>query len=156
VKVALTSNSLTDVDADCANARRILFYDVSANEVTFLDAVQFDDGRSDGTRGSGGGGGCAGLEPQDAASADAMTAKIVSLKGCGVLITRRLTDFAAVRIHDGNTFPVKMEQKREVASVLNQLQHLMNTKPPGWLLRKLVKDRLAPANGLSSASAQVK
>ncbi len=141
VKVALTSNSLTDVDADFANARQILFYDVSAEEVTFLDAVQFD-GRPEGKRGPGGGQGCCGAEPLDGASVEALDARIFSLRGCGVLFTRRLSDFAAVRIHNGRTFPIKMERNRDVANVLSQLQRLITTKTPRWLEKKL---RLAPS-----------
>jgi nitrogen fixation protein NifX len=74
----------------------------------------------------------------DGASAVVMDAKISSLRGCGLLVTLRLSDFAAVRIHNGRTFPVKMEQQRDVTYVLKQLQHLLNTNPPLWLRKKLM------------------
>jgi nitrogen fixation protein NifX len=74
----------------------------------------------------------------DGASAAVMDAKIFSLQGCGLLVTLRLSDFAAVRIHNGRTFPVKMDQQRDVTHVLKTLQHLLNTNPPLWLRRKLM------------------
>jgi nitrogen fixation protein NifX len=138
IKVALTSNSLTTVDADFVSAKQILFYDVSGDGVQFLDAMQFDGVRPEGQRGPGGGTGCSNLEPMDGASAVVMDAKISSLRGCGLLVTLRLSDFAAVRIHNGRTFPVKMEQQRDVTYVLKQLQHLLNTNPPLWLRKKLM------------------
>jgi nitrogen fixation protein NifX len=141
IKVALTSNSLTAVDADFVSAKQILFYDVSADGVDFLDAVQFD-GRPAGQRGPGGGVGCAEMEPADGASVAVMDAKIYSLRGCGLLFTLRLSDFASLRIHNGNTFPVKMERQRDVTQVLIQLQHLLRTKTPLWLRRRLVQDEV--------------
>ncbi len=136
IRVALTTNSLTEVDADFATAKQILFYDVSAEAATFMDAAQFD-GRPMGTRGPGGGSGCSNSDPLDGGSAEAMSARFAALDGCGVLFTRRLTDFAAVRIHAGQTFPVKMDIKRDVADVLEQLRLLISTNPPRWLRRKL-------------------
>lgn len=137
VKVALTTNSLTEVDADFATAKVILFYDVSGSDVTFLDAVQFDGAHGESQRGPGGGAGCSGMDPLGGSSPEALDAKITALKGCGVLFTRKLSDFAAVRIHDGRTFPVNMERKRDVEKVLNHLQHLINEAPPRWLRRRL-------------------
>jgi nitrogen fixation protein NifX len=151
IKVALTSNSLTEVDADFVSAKQILFYDVGGDSVEFLDAVQFDGGRPDGQRGPGGGTGCSNLEPVDGASAAVMDAKIYSLKGCGVLITLHLSDFASVRIHNGRTFPVKMERRRDVTYVLKQLQHLLNTNPPLWLRKKLMSPGIAaPSEGAAA------
>lgn len=150
VKVALTTNSLTEVDADFVSARQILIYDVSANGVTFLDAVQFD-GRPPGTRGPGGGVGCSAGDPLDGASVEAMEAKFASLKGCGILFTQRLNDFAAVRIHEGATYPVKMEHKRDVAQVLDQVQRLIRDSPPRWLRKRLANDDERPGHAAASA-----
>jgi nitrogen fixation protein NifX len=142
VKVALTTNSLTEVDADFANARQIMFYDVSCEGAVFLDVKQFDPGRPDGQRGPGGGMGCSNMDPLEGETAEMLDAKIESLQGCGVLFTCKLSDFAAVRIHEGCTFPVKMEVKRAVDHVLKQIQYLLCTKPPLWLRRRLVLDPL--------------
>lgn len=137
IKVALTSNSLTDVDADFASARQILFYEVSREGAIFLDVKQFDPGMRDGQRGPGGGAGCAHMDPLEGEAAEMLDAKVDSLRGCGILFTRRLSDFAAMRIHDGNTFPVKMEFDRAVDRVLDQIQSLLCTHPPRWLRKRL-------------------
>lgn len=76
----------------------------------------------------------------DGASAAVMDAKIFSLQGCGLLVTLHLSDFVAVRIHNGRTFPLKMERQRDVTYVLKQLQHLLNTNTPLWLRRKLIPE----------------
>jgi len=139
VKVAVTSNNLNDVDADFANTRQILIYDVRSTGSTFLDVIQFD-GRPGEVRGPGGGKGCSGDDPLDGGSAEGLEARIKSLAGCGILFTLRLTDFAAVPIFNGGTFPVKLERRREVATVLNRLQSLIRANTPGWLRRKLVPE----------------
>lgn len=146
IKVALTSNSLTDVDADFASARQILFYDVSCEGAVFLDVKQFEPGRPDGQRGPGGGVGCANTDPLEGEAAEMLDAKVESLRGCGILLTRRLSDFTAMRIHDGNTFPVKMEIDRDVDRVLDQIQSLLCTHPPLWLRKRLAFEaRAVPA-----------
>ena len=144
VKVALTTNSLTDVDADFVGAKQILFYDVSAEDAVFLDVRQFEPGRLDGQRGPGGGVGCAGLDPTDSQTEEIVTAKVAAVRGCGLLFTRQLSDFVAVRIQAGSTFPVKMEVRREVDHVLAQVQHLLGTTTPRWLRKRLVQ----PINGV--------
>ena len=142
IKVALTTNSLTQVDADFASAKQILFYDVCLEGVTFLDAAQFD-GRPNGVRGPGGGVGCSGIDPLDGAPAETLDAKLEALKGCGVLFTCRISDFAAVKVHAGNTFPVKLERKREITEVLSQIHTLITTNPPRWLRKKLAMPDVA-------------
>lgn len=136
VRVALTTNNLTDVDADFSSAKQILFYDVSGEGVSFVDAAQFE-GRPPGARGPGGGSGCSAMDPLDGGTAESMTARFRAVEDCGVLFTRRLTDFAAVRIHGHGTFPVKMDSKRGVEDVVRQLQHLIATNPPRWLRKRL-------------------
>lgn len=64
IKIALTTNSLTDVDADFASTRQMVFYDVSYDTAEFLDVVQFVPGRPPtgmgGGKRPGGGTGCSG------------------------------------------------------------------------------------------------
>lgn len=144
VKVALTSNSLTEVDADFVGAKQILFYDVSADDAVFLDVKQFEPGRLHGERGPGGGVGCAGLDPTDSQTEEIVSAKVDAVRGCGVLFTRQLSDFVAVRIQAGCTFPVKMEVKREIDHVVSQIQLLLRTAPPRWLKKRLV----TPVDGI--------
>ncbi|PWC42402.1 NifB/NifX family molybdenum-iron cluster-binding protein [Azospirillum sp. TSO22-1] len=135
IKIALTTNSLTDVDADFASARQMVFYDVSYDSAEFLDAVQFGPGKAAGGKGPGGGAGCSGPGTEEAG--DLTDQKIGALAGCAVLFTRRLSDFAAVRVRDAKVFPVKMETPREVGAVIEQLQAMMNRNPPLWLRKAL-------------------
>lgn len=139
IRIALTTNSLTDVDADFASARQMVFYDVSYDTAEFLDAVQFAPGKppssAKGGKGPGGGSGCSGPGTEEAG--DLTDQKIGALDGCAVLFTRRLSDFAAVRVRDAKVFPVKMEAPRAVGDVIEQLQTMMNRNPPLWLRKAL-------------------
>ncbi|TWA70164.1 nitrogen fixation protein NifX [Azospirillum brasilense] len=137
IKIALTTNSLTDVDADFASARQMVFYDVSYDSSAFLDMVQFAAGKApNGGKGPGGGAGCSGAGVDDTPG-DLTDQKIGALDGCAVLFTRKLSDFAAVRVRDAKVFPVKMEREREIAEVIEQLQAMMNKSPPLWLRKAL-------------------
>lgn len=137
IKIAMTTNSLTDVDADFASARQMVFYDVSYDTAEFLDAVQFTPGKPPlGMKGPGGGAGCSGAGADDS-QGDLTEQKIGALAGCAVLFTRKLSDFTAVRVRDAKVFPVKMEQPREVGEVIAQLQAMMNNRPPLWLRKAL-------------------
>lgn len=137
IKIALTTNSLTDVDADFASARQMVFYDVTYDTAEFLDAVSFAPGAPpQGGKGPGGGAGCSGAGMEDAGG-DLTDRKIAALEGCGVLFTRKLSDFAAVRMHGAKVFPVKMESPREIGAVIEHLQSMMNNRPPLWLRKAL-------------------
>ena len=68
------------------------------------------------------------------------------LAGCSILITRGLSDLAAVRLQDVDVFPVKTERSHEIDSVLDRLQLMLNGRPALWL-RRVLRDahgRLVP------------
>lgn len=137
IKIALTTNSLTDVDADFASARQMVFYDVAYDTAEFLDAVTFAPGKPAGKKGPGGGAGCSAGDGAEEAVGDLTDQKINALDGCAVLFTRKLSDFAAVRVRDARVFPVKMDTQREIGEVIDQLQKMMNNSPPLWLRKAL-------------------
>ncbi|WP_211091486.1 NifB/NifX family molybdenum-iron cluster-binding protein [Pseudothauera rhizosphaerae] len=137
VKIAITSNGLTSVDTGLSSARQIMFYDVGADSAEFIDCAQFK-GRAGGKKGPGGGKGCwmEDMEADEAAGEDPLTARIESLRGCGILFTKQLADPAAVRVFAMKVFPVKMEQKRDVDEVISSLQAMMK-RPPLWLRKAM-------------------
>lgn len=155
IKIAITSNSLTRVDAAFIIAKQILFYDVGYDTVEFLDSVRFGGGGDGAGAGSNkGNGGSSGDGPgkkngdcwMDAAETgggggDRMTPRIDAVKGCHVIFTKGLSDLAAVKLHENKVFPVKMEAGRDIDEVITLLQNMMNSpRPPLWLRKALGYD----------------
>ncbi|PWV60995.1 NifB/NifX family molybdenum-iron cluster-binding protein [Plasticicumulans acidivorans] len=137
LKIAITTNDLLQVDANFANAKQIVFYDVTYDDAVFVDCVQFKGGKGGGKRGPGGGGGCSMGDPNDGAAVDQVKLRVDALEGCAVLFTRALSDFAAVNVKNAGVFPVKMETGREITEVIETLQRMMNNHPPLWLRKAL-------------------
>ncbi len=138
LKIAITSNDLLQVDANFATAKQIVIYDVTYDEASFLDVVQFKGGgKSDGKRGPGGGGGCSMGDPTGGASVDQVQLRVDAMEGCAVLFTLALSDFAAVKVKNAGVFPVKMQHPREIDEVVEHLQRMMQNNPPLWLRKAL-------------------
>lgn len=145
LRVALCSNNLTHVDAAFSFARQVVFYDVSYDQIEFLDVAKFaaPARRSTAAKqaekqgpGAGRKGGCC-MAELGGSEVDQLAARVAALEGCGVIFSFGLNDLAAVRIRDAKVFPVKIEQVREVDQVLGSLQWMMNHNPPLWLRRAL-------------------
>lgn len=137
LKIAITSNDLLQVDANFATAKQIVIYDVTYDEASFLDVVQFKGGgKGDGKRGPGGGG-CSMGDPTGGASVDQIQLRVDALEGCAVLFTLALSDFAAVKVKNAGVFPVKMQHPREIDEVVEHLQRMMQNNPPLWLRKAL-------------------
>ena len=88
VKIAITTNSLTEVDAGFANAGQVVVYDVSAQTSEFLDCIQFRGGArkalapGESKKGPGGGKGCAMDDLTNGVTTDRMTERVDALDGC--------------------------------------------------------------------------
>lgn len=145
LKVALCSNSLTHIDAAFSFARQMVIYDVSYDQIEFLDVVRFaaPARRSDAAKkaegqapGAGRKGGCC-MAELGGSEVDQLAGRVAALEGCSVLFCYGLNDLAAVRIRDAKVFPVKIETIREIDQALGSLQWMMNHNPPLWLRRAL-------------------
>ena len=145
LRIAITTNSLIQVDANFIQARQIIFYDVTADSSEFVDVIHFS--RS-GKKGPGAGagkkadGGCVmdDMEDDDGTGFDPMVARVEALKGCSMLFTRAMSDLAAVRIHQLSVYPVKTEHVRDIDDVIRNLQRNLMGRPPLWL-RRLLRDK---------------
>jgi nitrogen fixation protein NifX len=149
LRVALTTNSLVHVDAGFADARQVVFYNVTREGATFVDVMPFggalrkpvantEPGAVKPGFGKNGGA-CMMAEDlaSDAASGDLLSTRVQVLAGCSILITRGLSDLAAVRLQEVDVFPVKTERAHEIDSVLDRLQLMLNGRPALWLRRVL-------------------
>jgi nitrogen fixation protein NifX len=147
LKVALTTNSLVQVDAGFADARQVVFYRVTRDGATFEDVVKMHGparkSAGDVKPGFGrNGGACMMAEDlaADAASGDMVSTRVAALAGCSILITRGISDLAAVRVKGADIFPVKTEGTHDIDTVLDRLQTLLNGNPPLWL-RRVLRDQ---------------
>ncbi len=138
LRIALTTNSLIQCDANFAAAKQVVFYDVTAEESEFVDVVHFRRGAK---KGPGGGKGKAGgcvmedMGDDDGHGHDPLVERVEALKGCSVLFTLGLSDLAAVRVHNERIFPVKSETVRDIDEVIAHLQRLLRGGAPLWLRR---------------------
>jgi len=144
LRIAITTNSLLQVDANFVQARQMVFYDVTSDSSEFVDVVNFPRA---GQKGAGGGAGKAGggcvmddMEDDDGTGFDPMTARVEAAKGSSILFTRGMSDVAAVRLHQLSVFPVKTEHARDIDEVITNLQRLMGGNPPLWL-RRVMRDQ---------------
>jgi nitrogen fixation protein NifX len=149
LKVALTTNSLVQVDAGFADARQVVFYRVTSDGATFEDVVKMhgparkdsDDKTTGAARpGFGRNGGACMMAADlaaDAAAGDMVSTRVAALAGCSILITRGISDLAAMQVHGADIFPVKTEGTHDIDTVLNRLQALLAGSPPLWLRRVL-------------------
>jgi len=144
VKIAITTNNLTEVDAGFANAGQVVIYDVSAEQAEFLDCVQFRGGArktaSGEKKGPGGGKGCSMDDLSGGVPVDRMAERVDAIDGCSVLFTLGLSDLHAVHVKRRGVFPVKMEKQRSVDDVLENLQAMLKTNPPPLWLRRALRD----------------
>jgi nitrogen fixation protein NifX len=143
IKIAITTNSLTEVDAGFANAGQVVVYNVSSEDAEFLDCVQFRGGSrlglapGEAKKGPGGGKGCAMDDLSNGVPTDRMLERVEAIAGCGVLFTLGLSDLHAVHVKRRGVFPVKMEESRSVDDVVASLQTMLKNNPPLWLRRAL-------------------
>jgi nitrogen fixation protein NifX len=153
LKIAITTNDLTQVDADFISAKQMVFYDVTYDSSEFLDCVQFGmvkrgvDGK-----GPGGGTGCSNADTDETPNLDRIGTMVEALDGCAVLFTRGLSDPQAVRVKNAGVFPVKMERSRSIPEVVAHLQGMLNKNPPLWL-RRAMRDSAPDAEYLLEATA---
>ena len=143
VKIAITTNGLTKVDAPFLTTRQIIIYDVSPDSAEFLDCLQFkghglrDKGQGGGKGKEGGGCWMEEMAAEEAAGGvDPLAARVDAVTGCDILFTKGLSDPAAVRVFERKVFPVKMELSRDIDDVISSLQAMMKT-PPLWLRKAM-------------------
>lgn len=139
LKIAIATNDLLQVDANFANARQLVIYDVSAESSEFLDCVQFKPGAKTagaGGKGPGGGKGCSMSDPSGGVGQEHMNDRIETVKGCAILFSKGLSDLHAVSVKNLNVFPVKMENSREIPEVIEYVQRMI-VRPPLWIRRAM-------------------
>lgn len=137
VKIAITTNGLTKVDANFINTRQIVIYDIGPDSADFLDCLQFKGGKGGGKGKAGGGCWMEEMAADEAAGGeDPLGARVDAVSGCQILFTKGLSDPAAVRVFERKVFPVKMELAREIDEVISSLQSMMKA-PPLWLRKAM-------------------
>jgi nitrogen fixation protein NifX len=142
LRIAITTNSLVNLDANFVAAKQFVLYDVSANDSEYVDAVYFSRGGKSRAAGGGrekNGGRCAmeDTENDDGTGRDPLLERVAALDGCGILFTLGLSDLAAVRVHELKVFPVKSERVRPIDDVIAQVQTMMSGTQPLWMRRAL-------------------
>ena len=145
LRIAITTDSLTNLDANFAAAKNFVLYDVSVDDSEFVDALQFAR-RSKGKAAGGGkaanGGRCImddDMEIDSGTGYDPLVERVNSLEGVSVLFSLGLSDLAAVRVNEKKIFPVKSERVRAIDDVIAQVQTMMSGFQPLWMRRAIAR-----------------
>jgi len=140
IRIAITTNDLTQVNASFASAQQIVVYQVTGTGSEFVDCFQFRGGGSGTGKGRGKeDGSCWMIEGElDTVSVDRNQAKLNALTGCAMLFSLGLGDVHAVNIKNNGIFPVKMERPRDIPQVIDHVQKMITSAtPPLWMRRAL-------------------
>jgi nitrogen fixation protein NifX len=144
LRVAITTNSLIQCDANFISAKQMVIYDIGASWSDFVDVVHFSRSGKKGPGGGQGakpGGGCWMDDIEDVEPGnDPLADRIEAAAGCSVLFTCGLSDLAAMRLHAQSVFPVKSERVRPIDDVIANVQRMMQGEPPLWM-RRLIRDK---------------
>jgi len=123
MKVAFATQDLKRVDAHFGWAKNIAVYELTPENWTFLEAVQFDgDLKEDGNE-------------------DKLTPKIEVIKDCALLYVAAIGGSAAARVVANKIHPVKVSSPESIEDVLAKLKDVLNGTPPPWLRKALMKDQ---------------
>lgn len=126
MRVAFATHDRTRVDAHFNGAKTFLVYDISAEEHTFLEALQFDSvSNEEGNH----------TDEGD----DRLSIKVKALEGISLLFVRAIGGPAAARVVRAKIHPIKLPQDEAITSVIDRIRGMLHTNPPPWL-RKVIQD----------------
>ncbi|MEL6552061.1 MAG: nitrogen fixation protein NifX [Cyanobacteria bacterium J06621_11] len=128
MKIAFTTHDSVHIDAHFGSAKQIDLYDVNTEGSTFLETLTFQgDLKQDGNEDK--------LEP-----------KLKALKDCIIIYVAAIGGGAAARLIGRNITPIKAQSEAaDIQDVLTRLVQTLNTSPPPWLRKALVKSQLSDA-----------
>lgn len=128
VKVALATQDMSAVNAHFAGARTLAIYEVSADDWSFVEAVQFDETTAEDGTGKG-------------HEADRIGPRLDAIAGCTLLFVKAIGGPAAARVVNARVHPVKLQTDEPVESVLSRVQTMLNGTPPPWLRKAMMAGR---------------
>lgn len=123
MKVAFATQDLKLVDAHFGWAKNIAIYDVSPEDINFLEAVQFDG------------------DLQEDGNEDKLAPKLEAIKDCAILYVAAIGGSGAARVVAKNIHPIKVHEPEEIAGILDKLQGVLKGTPPPWLRKAMLKDK---------------
>jgi nitrogen fixation protein NifX len=121
MKVAFATQDLKRVDAHFGWAKNIAIYEVTPDEHSFIEAVQFDgDLKEDGNE-------------------DKLAPKLEVIKDCAILYVAAIGGSGAARVVAHKIHPIKVPQPEPIAEILDKLQGVLRGTPPPWLRKVMMK-----------------
>ena len=123
MKIAFATQDLKLVDAHFGWAKNIAIYDVSPEDINFLEVVQFDG------------------DLQEDGNEDKLAPKLEAIKDCAILYVAAIGGSGAARVVAKNIHPIKVHEPEEIAGILDKLQGVLKGTPPPWLRKAMLKDK---------------
>ncbi|WP_116133767.1 nitrogen fixation protein NifX [Tropicimonas sp. IMCC34043] len=123
LRVAIATNDMEHLDAHFGSARKFAIYDVTARDVRFVEAHEFDNVTKQAGK----------HDDLD----DKITPKVEALTGCALLFALAIGGPSAAKIVRAGIHPIKRKDPEPIADVLAQVQTMLNGTPPPFL-RKIL------------------
>ena len=123
MKVAFCTQDMKRVDAHFGWAKNIAIYDVSSDDSSFVEAIQFDgDLEEDGNE-------------------DKLAPKLEAIKDCAILYVAAIGGSGAARVVAHKIHPIKVQEPEVIADILLKLQGVLKGTPPPWLRKVIEKEQ---------------
>ena len=123
MKVAFCTQDMKRVDAHFGWAKNIAIYDVSSDDSSFVEAIQFDgDLEEDGNE-------------------DKLAPKLEAIKDCAIVYVAAIGGSGAARVVAHKIHPIKVQEPEVIADILQKLQGVLKGTPPPWLRKVIEKEQ---------------
>lgn len=129
LRVAIATNDMEHLDAHFGSAKKFAVYDVTATEVRFVEAHEFDSVTKQAGR----------HDDLD----DKITPKVEALTGCALLFALAIGGPSAAKVVKAGIHPIKRKDPEPIGDVLAQVQTMLKGSPPPFL-RKILGTQQKP------------
>jgi nitrogen fixation protein NifX len=126
LRVAIATNDMENLNAHFGSARKFAIYDVTTTDVTFIEAVGFDDVTAQSGK----------HDDID----DKITPKVDALDGCAILFALAIGGPSAAKVVKAGIHPIKRKVEEPIPSVLDQVQTMLKGTPPPFLRKILGRE----------------
>ena len=121
MKVAFATQDQQRVDAHFGWAKHLAVYDVTADEVRFVQDFPFgEDLAEDGNE-------------------DKLAPKLAAIADCAIVYVAAIGGSAAARVVASKIHPIKVTAPEPILDILDKLQEVVKGTPPPWLRKALAK-----------------
>lgn len=121
MKVAFATEDLHHVDAHFGWAKNIAVYDVTPEDIHFVNLFEFKG------------------DLQEDGNEDKLGPKLQAIADCAILYVAAIGGSGAARVVAKNIHPIKVNTPEVIEEILVRLQSTLKGTPPPWLRKAMLK-----------------